>query len=32
MSVSSLGERSGVVGALLLALDNTELALPAAAS
>ncbi|MBA3339575.1 MAG: ROK family transcriptional regulator [Geodermatophilaceae bacterium] len=32
MSVSSLGDRSGVIGALLLALDHTELALPAAAS
>jgi len=29
MSVSSLGDRSGVIGALLLALDHTELALPA---
>lgn len=32
MSVSSLGDRSGVVGALLLALDHTELALAAPAS
>ncbi len=32
MSVSSLGDRSGVIGAMLLALDHTELALPAAAS
>jgi len=32
MSVSSLGDRSGVIGALLLALDHTELALPVAAS
>jgi len=32
LSVSSLGDRSGVMGALLLALDHTELTLPAAAS
>ncbi|MDQ4039450.1 MAG: ROK family protein [Actinomycetota bacterium] len=32
LTVSSLGDRSGVMGALLLALDNTELTLPAAAS
>lgn len=30
LTVSSLGDRSGVMGALLLALDHTELTLPAA--
>ena len=32
LTLSSLGDRSGVMGALLLALDHTELALPAATS
>lgn len=32
LTVSSLGDRSGVIGALLLALDHTEVTLPAAAS